>query len=41
MKCEENPKEMLIIQKELFLLASKGDLLIENDVFVRILADRL
>jgi hypothetical protein len=32
---------MIVVQKELFNLASKGELLIEGNHFIRILADKL
>lgn len=32
---------MLVIQRELFQLAQRGDLLIENDVFIGTVCDRL
>ena len=31
---------MIVIQKELFLLAENGDLLIQNDLFVGILSEK-
>lgn len=41
LKCEENTSEMFVVQKELFLMAARGELLIENNHFVGVLADRL
>ena len=40
-KCEDSPQEMLVIQKELFSLAKKGDLLVEFSQITGIISDRL
>lgn len=40
-KCDESAQELIVLQKELFNLASKGELLIEFDHFVGILTDKL
>lgn len=40
-RCAERMLEMNILQRELFDLATKGDLLIESDIFVSTLSDRL
>ena len=41
LKCEENSQELIVIQKELFGLAQRGDLLIEFDQFIAILTEKL
>lgn len=40
-KCQEHPKEMIALQKELFDLARNGDLLIEYQAFVALLSSKL
>jgi hypothetical protein len=40
-RCDESNNEMIVIQKELFLLAAKGELLIENSHFIGVLSEKL